>query len=187
MCATEKNSGDPWGIYDEVPKEIAKIYPDFSSSTPAPLSGLDVSFSLQELSHEARLRSNGMSFIRGLWLGVLMLVNIFNQSMFLGASSPGRRIGKKYLAEMAAHSDARKFDEMLRMVIDSTSEQIGRLKEILDKRQDAGDIVYGFFASDRALMTCLVFSTDGNHVHFIDGADGGYALAAKDMKQKIRA
>jgi hypothetical protein len=33
-------------------------------------------------------------------------------------------------------------------------------------------------------MTCLVFSLAGDHVHFIDGADGGYALAAKQMKQQ---
>jgi hypothetical protein len=35
-----------------------------------------------------------------------------------------------------------------------------------------------------AIMTCIVPSiTESNHVHFIDGAAGGYALAA----QKLRA
>jgi hypothetical protein len=35
-------------------------------------------------------------------------------------------------------------------------------------------------------MTCLVFSRE-NHVHFIDGGDGGYALAAKELKSRIKA
>lgn len=183
---TDKHWREPWRIYGAVLKEIMEIYPDFAGSTPAPLSRLGVSFSLKELSHEARLRSNGNGFLRALWLGILMFINAFNQAVFLGGSSPGRKIGARYLAEMAAHSDARKFDEMLRMVIDSSEEQLERLKEALDARESAGDIVYGIFTSDRALMTCLVFSTAGNHVHFIDGADGGYALAAKDMKRKIR-
>jgi hypothetical protein len=36
-------------------------------------------------------------------------------------------------------------------------------------------------------MTCLVFERNGNQVHFIDGADGGYAIAAKGMKQRINS
>jgi hypothetical protein len=35
-------------------------------------------------------------------------------------------------------------------------------------------------------MTCLVFERGGQQVHFVDGADGGYALAAKDMKQRMK-
>ena len=39
---------------------------------------------------------------------------------------------------------------------------------------------------DRALMTCLVFEREGRQVHFVDGADGGYALAAKAMKARMK-
>jgi hypothetical protein len=31
-------------------------------------------------------------------------------------------------------------------------------------------------------MTCLVFNRHGGHVHFVDGAQGGYAMAAAQMK-----
>jgi hypothetical protein len=34
-------------------------------------------------------------------------------------------------------------------------------------------------------MTCLVFNYEDDHIHFLDVADGGYALAAKDMKQQL--
>jgi hypothetical protein len=39
--------------------------------------------------------------------------------------------------------------------------------------------------SPAALVTCLVRSYDGDHVHFVDGSDGGYALAAKQMKAQL--
>jgi hypothetical protein len=184
--ATDKHRAEPWRVYAEVLKDIAQIYPDYDASSPAPLSGLGVSFSRKELSHEARLRG-GEGFGQQIWIAVLAFINIFNKIFFLGKNSPFSSIGRKYLSEMSAHSDARKFDEMLRMVLDSREDQIAQLRAALDKRQRAGDTVYGLHASSKALMTCLVFSAQGNHVHFIDGADGGYALAAKEMKKKIRS
>ena len=36
-----------------------------------------------------------------------------------------------------------------------------------------------------ALMTCFVRSYQGNHVHFVDGSNGGYALAAKQLKAQL--
>jgi Protein of unknown function (DUF3095) len=49
--------------------------------------------------------------------------------------------------------------------------------------QSAGTIRYGLHRQDAALMTCFTPSvTEGNHVHFIDGAGGGYAAAAAALK-----
>ena len=46
-----------------------------------------------------------------------------------------------------------------------------------------GDVVFGTWVSDAALMTCLLFDLNaGLHVHFIDGADGGYTRAARKLK-----
>ena len=37
-------------------------------------------------------------------------------------------------------------------------------------------------------MTCFVKSTTQNqHIHFIDGGDGGYAAAAKQLKKQMAA
>ncbi len=182
---TDKHAQAPWVVYGEILQDIATIYPDFQMSNPAYLAGLDVSFSASDLGHEARLRGNGQGVFKALWTFMLLAVNAFNKILFLGKHSPVGGIGRKYLSEMSANSDSRKFDEMLRMVIDSTPEQKKSLEEVLARRRESGDIVYGLHASDKALMTCLVFSVDGNHVHFIDGADGGYALAAKEMKAQM--
>jgi hypothetical protein len=40
---------------------------------------------------------------------------------------------------------------------------------------------------DRAHMTCLVFTYAADHLHFIDGADGGFFLAAKAFKERAAA
>ena len=46
-------------------------------------------------------------------------------------------------------------------------------------------LFYGIQISDSALMTCMVFDRKDRHLHFVDGASGGYALAAKQMKGQL--
>ncbi|NEQ24513.1 MAG: DUF3095 domain-containing protein, partial [Microcoleus sp. SIO2G3] len=79
-----------------------------------------------------------------------------------------------------------KFDDMLRMIISGNQKQRERLISYLEKNYTSGKLVYGLHTSDRVLMTCLVFERNGRQVHFVDGADGGYAVAAKLMKQRIK-
>lgn len=84
-------------------------------------------------------------------------------------------------------TDYRKFDDILRMVIAGNPQQSRKLEQFLEKKYQDGRLVYGLHRTDRALMTCLVFERDGRQVHFVDGADGGYALAAEAMKHRSRA
>ena len=89
-----------------------------------------------------------------------------------------------YRDEMSANTDYRKFDDTLRMVLDVTEAQHQSIEAELARRHRDGSIVYGTHVADAALMTCAVTSYRGDHVHFVDGADGGYALAAKQLKRR---
>jgi hypothetical protein len=92
----------------------------------------------------------------------------------------------RYRKEIPSHSDFRKFDDMLRLVLDCTPEQVKRIQDDFEALYREGRLYYGIHVSDHALMTCLVGSTgEGDHIHFIDGGDGGYALAAKSLKEQI--
>jgi len=82
-------------------------------------------------------------------------------------------------------SDFRKFDGTLKMVVSCTSDSRKLMKDALESLRARGEIYYGVHVADRALMTCLIHFSSGREVHFIDGADGGYALAAKSLKKQI--
>ena len=87
---------------------------------------------------------------------------------------------------MPEHSDYRKFDDALRMVLDCEPDQVARLKAYLDARHRAGELCYGLHESRHSLITCFVQSTaPGEHVHFVDGGDGGYAVAARQLKAQL--
>ncbi|MBI4818685.1 MAG: DUF3095 family protein [Deltaproteobacteria bacterium] len=93
-----------------------------------------------------------------------------------------------YMRDIPQHSDFRKYDETLRMVIDCTDVMRERIEQLLQSEYLAGRVFYGVHASKTALMTCFVQSLQkGGHLHFIDGGDGGYAAAARELKRQIKA
>lgn len=92
----------------------------------------------------------------------------------------------KYKAELVKNSDFKKFDETLRMVIDCTDQQVAEIEKLLKKQYEDKQIFYGIHKSAEALMTCVVFSaTNNQHIHFIDGGNGGYVMAASEMKKQM--
>ena len=107
--------------------------------------------------------------------------------LFRGLSRVSPSI-KQYNQGLAAHSDYQKFDDVLRMVLDCSSEQIAAIQDLCRELHENKQIFYGIHLSATALMTCQFSGfQDGNHLHFIDGGNGGYAMAAKQLKQQLKA
>ena len=95
--------------------------------------------------------------------------------------------GARYKNELIAQTDFRKFDGMLRTVLDVTPDQADAVEAWLDAEYRAGRLVYGLHRDRTALMTCLVFNMEASeHVHFIDAAGGGFAKAAEGFKARLR-
>jgi hypothetical protein len=94
---------------------------------------------------------------------------------------------RRYLRDTLTLSDYKKLDDTLRMVLDCSAGQADKLEAILRKYHNQGSIAYGINRSRVALMTCIMEGLgQDEHVHFIDGGDGGYAMAAKGMKAQLQ-
>jgi hypothetical protein len=91
----------------------------------------------------------------------------------------------QYKNDVVTATDYQKIDDLLRMVIASRAAQTKCLIEYLEQQSRIGNLAYGLHISDRALMTCLIFDRRDRHIHLIDGADGGYAIAAKSLKERL--
>jgi hypothetical protein len=138
------------------------------------------------LGAEARL-SRGRLPVWLRWLAIApeVLLQLIAERLGLtvGAYDP-----PAYRAELQRNSDHRKLADTLHMVLDCREAEAAAIEADLAARHARGEIAYGIHLADRALMTCLVFSLgEKRHVHFIDGADGGYALAAVQLKSQLGA
>ena len=100
-------------------------------------------------------------------------------------SQAGGFDGSSYRGELIQNTDFRKFDEALRMVLDVSDDQLSVIRDELESERSRGEIVYGTHTAPSALITCFVKAYAGDHVHFVDGANGGYALAARELKKQL--
>ncbi len=171
---------DPNRTYREVLESIEHIYGDPPQRHPLTVRSLRLNLLPHNFYIEARLRFNQNS-LRRLWILARNTV-IAGMAMRLDIGGWGRY--KRLLVEA---SDVEKFDDTLRMVISGSAAQRERLVAALDALHRQRRLVYGVHVTTRALVTCLIFDYFGRQVHFVDGADGGYALAAKAMKSQLQA
>ena len=92
--------------------------------------------------------------------------------------------GKKYLLQLVDMSDTLVIDGKINTVISGTSAQREQLEKALNNFESDGLISYGLFVSKESVMSCYVRNMNEDHIHFVDGAEGGYTKAAGMLKRK---
>ncbi len=186
VLARGKNELKNAETYSNFIKEIRMIYGSQKDYSPVSAEQMKVTLNSRLLNPETKVRTFNKNFIQRLAYPVLLRLScILGRVIFKFGLKVGGLDGKDYLNTLTKNSDFQKFDDTLRMTIDSKPEQRERLLKYLEHQKNKGALFYGVQISDSALMTCMVFDRKERHLHFVDGASGGYALAAKQMKSQI--
>jgi len=94
--------------------------------------------------------------------------------------------GRSYLENLVKMSDTLVIDGKINTVISGTISQRKALQELLDAMETEGEILYGLHVSGAAIMSCYVRNLEDDHIHFVDGSEGGYTKAAGMLKKKLR-
>ncbi|MFO1396723.1 MAG: DUF3095 domain-containing protein [Burkholderiales bacterium] len=187
VAAIAADDGANVALYREVADTITAIYGDIASYHPLRAEQMRLSFDRRGLSHEQRVRTAGQGFLaRQGYLAKMLLQNCAGSWLFSRRKDTKAVQWSRYIGDMIENSDVRKFDGVLRMIIDGTEAQCDALTQYLDAQHRAGRLAYGIHKSREALVTCIVSSYNGNHVHFVDGSDGGYAMAAQGLKAQLK-
>lgn len=90
---------------------------------------------------------------------------------------------RRYRRIVGENADFRKFEDGLKMTVDCDRATEADLRSLLEEGAKEGVIRFGLHAQSEAMLTCIVPSImEDNHVHFVDGASGGYTAAARFLK-----
>jgi hypothetical protein len=122
---------------------------------------------------------------RGLYAALLYSRSLLQWFLDKFELSAGGYRGKQYRIELRDNTDYRRFDDTLRILLDCSGAQADEIDAMLALRAQQGELNYGLHRSESALMTCLVFDLDkAEHIHFVDGNDGGFTSASKNFKAR---
>ncbi|VIO66092.1 hypothetical protein CI1B_12040 [Bradyrhizobium ivorense] len=173
---------DPAAFRKVIEDIVARVEKTPEAGRPVPAGGPPLRWPPQGVEYEARARRGGSLALRRavvlsftLWAYTLMRFNI----------PIGKFVPKTYVRQVVENSDFRKFDDGLRMILDCTVELAAELEQRLAAAAAQGIVRYGLHQQDAAMMTCFTPSVmRADHVHFIDGASGGYAAAATLLKTR---
>ena len=167
----------PQGVaFKKVMDEIERIYGSPEQRKPISAPKLKLKATLGKIKREMTVRFGSFKpvFLIRKWVATLFGVIYFRTKK-----------GKGYLNQLVDLSDTLVIDGRINTVISGTSSQRDQLDMKLQQLEDEGLIQYGFFVSKESVMSCYVRSMDKNHIHFIDGSEGGYTKAASMLKKKL--
>lgn len=168
---------DPSLIFSAVLKNIDKIYGSLESRKPISIKRLRLQASLRKLNNEMRTKLGKYDFYYLLknWLTTTFGKYYLNNT----------EAGNHYLQKLVELTDTLTIDGRINTVISGTLQQRQLLSAYLDRLEQKGKLKYGLHVSKQSVMSCYVRDMHKNdHIHFVDGAEGGYTKAANQLKNK---
>ena len=172
-------------LYQEVINKVQDIYGSDETSHPITLPALNMTLSGKRLGVEAGVRAADRSrFGKWLWIMRARLFVILGWFLMKFGLKTEETDWSTYKETLVRNTDVRKFNDVYRQILAGNAAQREALDAWLAERYAKRELVYGLHVTNRAHMTCLVFNYSGKHLHFIDGADGGLFLAAKQFKER---
>ncbi len=152
---------------------------------PVPVEGPMTSWQPEGVTLEAHASRGRQGYLRRLI--ELRIRTFIAWLFFLTNTNSGEFNPNRYRRQTSANSDFRKYDDGLKMTLDCDHDTALAIEYLLEAADRKGILSYGTFRQSEAMMTCIVPSiTTNTHVHFIDGASGGYASASIMLKKSLK-
>lgn len=164
-------------VYREIMQKIITIFGDHHKRQPISSSKLHLDLSLKKIKKENLVRFGKQNYINLIKNWFITIVGKYYFKIFDG--------GKKYVNEISQLSHTLMIDGTINTVISGTQEKIDTFIIFLDELEKKGLIKYGIHITHASIMSCYVEDRKTNHVHFVDGTEGGFTSAAVMFKSKF--
>ncbi len=170
-------------VYRNVLRKMDEIYGSLVIRSPLAPNRLKLLLNLQKAQKEMLIKYGRwkIDYLISSFFKTLLGLFYFRNNLKLGNIQ-----GRDYLLQLIANADTLTIDGRINTIISGQQNKRTQMLEYLAAKEAEGSLVYGYHISKESVMTCYIENMDSNHIHFVDGSDGGYTEAAKLLKRKLR-
>lgn len=170
-------------VYHDVLVKIDEIYGDIQKRNPLSLERLKLLVDFNKIKNEMMIKF-------GKWKITYLITEFFKSLIGRFYFRYNIKIndlrGLDYLTELISNADTLVIDGRINTIISGKTDKRIQFLEYLSIQEKQGNLIYGYHISNESIMTCYIENRKAKHIHFVDGADGGYTEAAKEFKLKQR-
>ena len=179
------NDEETVDIYEECFKKIEHIYGKEDDFHPIHEGNLEMTANPLLLGVEWKLRTQPPTLWKKLkHMGLMIFQLITGLYLMKFKKKTSETDWGDYKPDLVRHADYKKFGDGLRFVASGTVQQRMEMTSFLDQKFQDKKLAYGVHSSFAAMVTCYVKSYQKDHIHFVDGTDGGYAKASQELKNR---
>ena len=174
---------DPTSFAELIQDLLRTLRSDHAGLHPLPAAGPLPAWTGDQLDHAIKTGTRKMPFAT--WAAKCLRALLTRIGTRLRVPVGGSH-ETRFRRELLENTDFRKFDDGLRMTLDCSFELADVIEARLEEAQRRCACFFGTHRQFAATLTCFVPSpAKANHVHFVDGASGGYAFAAVNLKRNV--
>lgn len=170
-------------VFKEVLQHMQMIYGDINNRHPLSTERLHLLFSIDKVKKEMIVKY-------GKWKPLYFFKSFFQTIAGLFYFKYNLNIknlpGRIYLEQVISNSDTLMIDGRINTIISGTEAQRLQLITFLLEKEKEGSLIFGHHASSESIMTCYIRNRNKDHIHFVDGSNGGYTKAAMEIKRKLQ-
>ncbi|QHI34977.1 hypothetical protein IMCC3317_03230 [Kordia antarctica] len=165
-------------VFKSIMDEINYLFGDLDARRPITAFRLKLNTSIEKIRKEmmTKIGKYDSKYLINNWL-----ITLFGKYYFKFFPE-----GKRYLHSVTQLSDTIMLDGAINTVISGNSKQISKFQIFLDNLESQRVITYGIHITHSSIMSCYVQDRKENHIHFVDGTEGGYTSAAIAYKKKLK-
>lgn len=171
------NREDQGPVYKKVLDKIEAIYGSHKKRSPISIAGLSLNATLDRINAEIKVKHGARNF-------KFFLKRTFSTAVgkfYLRFNEEGQQ----YLNTLIELTDTLVLDGRINTVISGVAEQHDELEHFLNGLEARKEVHFGTHRSKESIMSCYVRDRKDQHIHFVDGGDGGYTKAARVLKTKF--
>ncbi|MBC7867073.1 MAG: DUF3095 family protein [Gloeobacteraceae cyanobacterium ES-bin-316] len=169
-------------VFEDILKQMNEIYGSPVKRNPLSVNRLKLLLSIKKIKNETMARYGkwkSTHFAKG------FLEMIFGFLWFRLNLKIIKQTGKEQLIRIMNNADTLTIDGRINTIITGLPENRERLLAYLQAQEKNGILRYGHHISKESIMTCYIENRQDKHIHFVDGGDGGYTEASKELKLKL--